>query len=263
MNYFDDENRIIESIQDAILCGCSFPSNSVRARRVLASVCDPNKWKKWHNSSGKADPPPDFYCEEYKLMMDVMRVDDHTFINNKGNAYNPTNQRESKIQKELREKGILDIFPKVERIMVNAITDLPTLEDHNYHFYYTAFERTVKKHIESIPLYKENHPGCRVVFLIFDESSRYVKTNDPEIAKSGPKRDQSFIGEPYLHFIDKRFLSAFQNTDIDFVIWFSPYKHLQVAGLQEYPNIAVYDVKRYTYKDAVDYPEDMIVSTEE
>ena len=263
MNYFDDESRIVEKIHNTYLYKCAFPNNSVRAKRVLASVCEPHKWEKWHNSSGKADPPPDFFCDEYGLMMDVMRVDDHSFINDKGDVCNPTNQRESMLQKELRAKGILDAFPDAKRIMVNAITDLPTVEDHNYQFYYTSFERTVKKHIKSIPIYKRNHPECKIVFLIFDESSGYVKATDSEIDKSSLKRGQSFICEPYLHFVDKRFLSAFQNTDIDYIIWFSPNKYFQSSSSLKFPNIAVYDVKRYTYKDAVDYPENMIISTED
>ncbi len=263
MNYFDDESNIIECLQNGTLYKCAFPSNSVRAKRVLDNVCNPKKWKKWHNSSGKSDPPPDFYCEEYRLMMDVMRVDDHTRLNDKGKVCNPTNQRESMLQKELRQKGILDAFPNVKRPIINAITDLPTLEDHNYQFYYTAFERTVKKHIESIPLYRENHPECRVVFLIFDESSGYVQTEDPELVKSGAKCGRVSKGSLYLHFTDKRFLSVFQNTDIDYVIWFSPFKHFNSTIPYELPNLAVYDVKRYTYGDAVEYPENMIMSVEE
>ena len=42
--------------------------------------------KKWINSSGKNDPPPDFYNDKKKLMMDVMRIDDHAYINKKGKA---------------------------------------------------------------------------------------------------------------------------------------------------------------------------------
>jgi hypothetical protein len=34
-------------------------------------------------------------------MMDVMRVDDHSFENKKGKLVNPTNSRESEIQAEL------------------------------------------------------------------------------------------------------------------------------------------------------------------
>lgn len=263
MNYFDDELRIIQWFQDVEDSEVSFLQHSEEAELVFRSVRDTDKWKHWKNSSGKSDPPPDFFSDKYGLMMDVMRIDDHTRLIKRGRSANPVNQRESIIQKELRESGLLDSFPNLEGVFVNAITDLPTQEDHNYQFYYTAFERTVKKHIESIPLYKENHPGHKVIFFIFDESSGYVQVESKELAQRGIKRGEVFEFCIYLHFLDKRFIDVFRGSDIDYVICFSPFKHFESTYPYPIPSVCVFDVKNYNYEDIVEYPEELIVSTED
>lgn len=262
MNYFDDENRIIEHFRSTQTYEAALFPQSPEVISIYEAIHDTGKWKTWHNSSGKSDPPPDFYSDEYGLMMDVMRVDDHTRINNKGKVCNPTNQRESQLQKELKNSGVLDLFPNVDVPIVNATTDLPTIEDHNYHFYYTAFERTVKKHIESIPLYRKNHPGYKVVFFVFDESSGYVQVDDPNYSKMEHKEGEVHKARLFVHFLDKRFLDIFQGSDIDYLIWFSPFKHFTSNIPFDLPTVCVYDVKNYNYEDAQEYPEDLIVSAE-
>ena len=42
-------------------------------------------WKTWIDASSKNALPPDFYNNKFKLMMDVMRIDDHTFVDKNGN----------------------------------------------------------------------------------------------------------------------------------------------------------------------------------
>lgn len=263
MNYFDDESVIIDWFQIVQDSEVFFLHHSKESEWVFRTVRNTSKWKHWVNSSGKSDPPPDFYSDKYGMMMDVMRIDDHTRLTRKGRPSNPVNQRESSIQKELRESGILDNFPKLESVFVNAITDIPTHEDHNYQFYYTAFERTVKKHIESIPLYRENHPGHKVIFFIFDESSGYVQVDSKELAQRGIKRGEAFLASMYLQFLDKRFVDVFRGSDIDYVIWFSPFKHFESNCPYPMPTVCVYDVKNYNYEHIVEFPEELIVSTEE
>lgn len=139
MNYFDEENRIIEHFQGVDCKSVFFLFQSDIAIHIFESIHDIDNWRKWVNSSGKSDPPPDFYCKDFRYMMDVMRVDDHSFKNKKGKLVNPVNMRESKIQAELIKKGIPELFPNVNGIIVNAVTDLPTQKDHNYKFYKKNF----------------------------------------------------------------------------------------------------------------------------
>ena len=127
--------------------------------------------------------------------MEVMRVDDHAFMNEKGVLINPVNMRESKIQKEMRER-IKEAQPEADldsiKIVVNAVTDLPSTEDHNYQFYCANFQRALEKHIKKILLYRSNHPDKKLIFFVFDESTAYVQVDDEELVKRGPIEGEYF-----------------------------------------------------------------------
>lgn len=242
LNYFDDENRIIEFFQESVKGSIGAWNNDDEAISVLESIYSPVEWKNWTCCAGKADPPPDFFCEELKLMMDVMRVDDHAFENSRGKTINPVNQRESQIQKELIQAGIYEAFPNVQAVFVNAVTNLPTKEDHNYQFYQNNFQRVIRKHIDSIAIYKENHPGYKTIFFVLDESSGYVQV-PPENAGTQFKQGQQYSCMLYHHFADNRFLNTFIGSKIDFLIWFSPFKHFETNAPSElFPTTIVYNL---------------------
>ena len=148
MNRFDDEDKIISQFQRVNDNEVMFATQSETIEAVYLSIHTEALWNNWINSSGKSDPPPDYYSPKDELMMDVMRVDDHAFVDKKGKIQNPTNAGESKLYKELKESGIQEIFPNAE-LIVNAKTLLPSEQDHNYLFYKSNFERVVSEHIKN------------------------------------------------------------------------------------------------------------------
>ena len=106
MGIFDNEIEIIEFFRTArkneVLL---LPEKDKIAEKIYLSIVE--EWDKWTNSSGKSDPPPDFFSDELGLMMDVMRVDDHGYIGRNGKTtVNPTLRRESEVMRELQGKGI-------------------------------------------------------------------------------------------------------------------------------------------------------------
>ena len=245
MKMYDIENDIIEDFQmlsaESI---CLLTGETEEIKTILSSILDDEGWKNWIDSSGKGDPPPDFYNDNLKIMMDVMKVDDHGFISSKGKTVNPTRKRESDIMRELQDKGFLDKFPNA-KIFINAVTDLPTREDHNYQYYRDNFVKTVESHIKKITRYRENHPRYKVIFFVFDESSVYFKMYKPYC---NIFEGEEFEAEPHLWFLDKAFVDAFKNSEIDFLIWFAPYKHCTAFSVKggkslDLPQAVVYDVK--------------------
>ena len=86
MNYLDKEDRIIDLFQDSAFQDAIFVGASRDALSVYGAVHNRTKWRNWTNSSGKSDPPPDYFSQTYGLMMDVMRTDDHTRLNKYGKA---------------------------------------------------------------------------------------------------------------------------------------------------------------------------------
>lgn len=263
MNFYDDERMIIEDFQMTSNAEVFFPFRSSGALEVFKSVCNTRKWANWTYNAAKSDPPPDFFSEKYRLMMEVMRVDDHAFVNEKGSLINPVNIRESKLQKEMRKKKEAQPQTDLEniKIIVNPVTDLPSNEDHNYQFYCANFKRTLEKHISKIPLYRSNHPDKQLIFFIFDESTAYIQLDDPDLAKRGPVAGEPLKAALVWHFIDKRFIDVFRNADIDYLIWYTPYKRFWGTQIQP-PMACVFDVKNYNYKQIAEYPEELIISSE-
>lgn len=243
MDIFDSELEIIKCFQETeIKDTLLLPVNDEDAEQAYLSIIQ--KWEKWTNSSGKSDPPPDFFSDELGLMMDIMRVDDHGHVGRDGKSIvNPTLQRESEVMRELKQKGILDIFPNAQPHLI-VDTKLPTDEDHNYIFYRDNFNRTVGSHIKKIANYRSNHPGLKTVFMVFDESSPYFESMEPYKAR---KIGDVQRGKPHLWFLDSAFMAIVKNSDIDYLVWFTPYKHCDlfssIDGRVELPIAVVINVR--------------------
>lgn len=239
MLFAEKESNIIKSFQNVDLGDIVLLPETDDVEAIFNSIFEKEKWALWTDSSGKDAPPPDFFCDELGLMMEVMRVDDHGF-KKKGNIINPTLDREHQIEKELREKGILDAFPNAT-LHINAVTGLPTREDHNYDFYLANFKRTVEKHKTKIVNYKQNHPGFKVLFFVFDESSMYCKVDQPNMTIT---KNATFKCEPHWWFWDEEFVSVFENSEIDCLIWFTPYKRVVTDPPLHLPRVCVFDCKK-------------------
>lgn len=259
MGIFDKESEIIEHFQMIVSPSevALIPENE-ETEQVFQSVFDESSWAKWTDTSGKNDPPPDFYCDEDGLMMDVMRVDDHGYISEKGKTVNPTLTREREVTKELQEDGILDQFPGAKLHLI-VDTKLPTEEDHNYRFYRDNFVRTVETHKKKIQRYRENHPNCKVIFFVFDESSAYM---EPLHKTKNPVKGQLHCGRVHFWFNDSAFIKVLRDSDIDYLVWFTPYKLIRFLekGV-ELPRAVVYNIKELL-REQFEYNEDCMMSVE-
>lgn len=246
MIFGENEADIIEHLQLFYLTGLQrialLPTPTPELESILDQVCNQEKWTNWIDSSGKSDPPPDFYSDEYKIMMDVMRVNDHEHKGKKGKLYNPSMTRERQMYNELEEAGMLKQLPNA-KVYLNGDTQLPTHEDHNYDLYLKCFRRVIAKHINSIPIYKENHPGYKVIFLVFDESSAYFEEEQAIDHKKQLHKGSGMSGRPHFFFVDDDFLSAFADKGIDYLFWYTPYELFKhITPPLELPTLCVYDL---------------------
>lgn len=239
MSNFDDEEKIIDWLHMNCVRVAAITGMDDSAETILETIVNPDKWWLWTNSAGKGDPPPDFYCSDEQIMMEVMRIDDHTFVGKKGGVVNETAARESQIQRKLRQ-----LFPNTNNIIVNAVTDLPGREDHNYARYLESIKRVTAQHIKHIELYRKNHPGYKLVFFIFDESSAYIKTSNQELIQKGIKEGQHVEGRKHFFFKDKALLETLRDVDVDYLLWFAPFKHFfNVDESKQLPSVCFYDLK--------------------
>ena len=262
MNLFDDENEIMEFFHLSGEADVLLLNNSFSTHKIFTHISESKHWKNWICSSGKDEPPPDYYSDKYKLMMEVMRVDDHAYKNKKGKLVNPVNIKESELQAEIRKHANITDTTKV---IVNAVTGLPTREDHNYDFYVNNFTRVVYKHKENVDLYRKNHSGYKLIFFIFDESSAYVKVDTKELAKKGVEQGEPFVGFPHNFFLDRAFIDVIKECGADYVVWYTPFKHIDTHGVEpQLPKIVVIDVKKLSNPDYIEiYDSDYIMSSEE
>ncbi len=257
MNYYDDECKIIEHFQGVKTYETLLISIGIECEKLFACINDQSMWGNWIFSGEKSAPPPDFYSDKYKSMMDVMRVDDHTH-KVKGKYINETNAKESKIQNELKISGLKDNFPNANFI-VNAITDLPTEKDHNYLWYKESFERVLNEHNKKVELYKKNHPGYKIIFFVFDESSLYFETKEKI---NSIKSKMSIEGKVHLFFQDAKFLNIIKNLDVDYLIWYAPYKYAQSDnGKIDLPKVVIYKINDIDI-ETINYNENLMISAE-
>lgn len=225
---------------------------------IFNSIYDETVWREWTDASSKNAPPPDFFNDAKHLMLEVMRVDDHG-VKKKGKIRNPNFQRQHNIEQDLRNLGVIDACPNFKNIVINAITDLPTLEDHNYRYYRDNFVRTVNHHKNKINLYRSNHPSFKLIFFVYDESSLYFEAarETNVLSNEGEK------GRLHYWFYDRAFLDVFMNSNIDYFVWFTPYKQLQnIEAVSPPPIVCVYRCNSITY-DSIEYKLSHMASLEE
>lgn len=262
MDHFTDEKNIIEFFQFEDSTSIFFPVFNSDLRLVFSSIYKRKNWKKWINSSGKNDPPPDFYNKDLQLMMDVMRIDDHEYISSKGKVVNEQRKIESQAIAQIKKSAQYKEF-NAPFIFADIFTDLPTDEDHNFTRYKECFWRTIENHKRKIPNYKKNHPGYKVIFFVFDESSAYCETTEKFTGTM--KKGMMFEGRPHVQFLDKEFLKVMENSEIDYLIWYTPYKKIDIdkrGNFLNLPKAAIYDRTTMSFEcNTYDYGR--IISVEE
>lgn len=259
MLFAEKENNLLEWFRDISKAEIFLCPKSDQTENICESLRNNKRWQHWIDSSAKDAPPPDFYNDIENLMLEVMRVDDHGFVKD-GKVINPTYSREHEMERELKKAGIINQFPNIQKVFINAVTDLPTNEDHNYQFYFENFQRIVSNHKRKINDYKSNHPNHQVIFFVFDESSAYWKSVESDTTV---KEGKMIIGEPHIWFEDKRFVDVFYHSEIDYLIWVTPYKMLFNSSFpHQLPRACVFDCKNMTIS-LREYDTSFMVSVEE
>ena len=266
MNLYDNEEIILEFFRYVSTEEVLFLNHNKETEDIFEKIHSEDNWNYWINNSKKSDPPPDFFSNKFNLMMEVMRIDDHAHENAKGKIVNPTNQRESKLQKELKDNGIFEAFPNIKYSFVNAITDLATEDDHNYDYYLSNFKRSIEKHNAKVTNYKENHNNKKMIFFLLDESSAYFEATNDNRTHSRIAGTQT-LGQPHFHFLDEKFIDTILKCDIDYFIWYSPYKILKSdIRTLSLPKICIVDISSPLDDDFVNvikhYNKNKMISTE-
>lgn len=254
---YDIELNILEDIHELDPNQCFIFSdeegsdNYFATNKIIDDILGVNCFNKWKDNT-QSQFPPDFINEKDSLLMEVMRIDDHS----PDGKRNPNLSRQRSMRKEV--EAMREMFPNAKRFFMNTVTDVPTEEDHNYKFYYSSFQRTIRKHLSKLDDYKKNHPNKKMIFLVADETSGiYLETVT--------KNDEVAYGRAHLVFLDKRFINEFIDSELDYLILYCPYNHFNSIEKHEpLPKLTIFDVKNMKNNRAIplyDYDEDRMVSS--
>ena len=237
---------------------CLF-GNKLKCLKLLLSINGPLLWKRWHNTSGKNDPPPDFFNDRARLMMDSMRLDDSAFVDNNGKVQNETLKKEDEILRYY--------FGNDYRKNTNNITCFvnvrSTLQYCSYERYRQNFERVITHHKSKINIYKKNHPNYKTVFFLFDESLMYVEVQNKDDISKMYLEGYSIKARPHCCFYDNVFIDLLKKSGADYVVWFAVNKALRISKnkIRVYPSCAIYDIQHLNKIKGLNYKTELLRPT--
>ena len=232
MKTYDNEAFQIEYMKNVSSSRIMICGNFFKCKRILYKI---KKQNNWINSSGKKDPPPDFYSDKYKLMMDAMAINDVEYIKN-GKIVNDQKKR----QHQLLQKYLGKDYRKVRDDLRVFYNYDQSLDEHNYDKYKASFKRVTDKHNDSVDDYNKNHPGYKSIFYIFDESLEYIDYVNDVV---------------HLCFNDNFFIDIIKQLRVDYVVWLTSQKYIFNKNGKEIkiPKVAIYEVKNINKYNYIDY----------
>lgn len=196
--------------------------------------------------NGHDQPPPDFFSDKCSIMFDALRVNDTEIKNEWGKIINNKFARERKMEKELQKLGI-----NMENRNVICNSEYVDFSEHSLINFSNQAKRTIDEHIKKIHIWKDELPNIKYKGLfIFDESGLYfegccIPAETPAENSKWlfiPKHNPSHIYYPWL---DKNIMQPICDSELDFVVWFCPYKHSTITeqtGIL-YPSVVILDVR--------------------
>lgn len=256
---FDNELKILEHFRDNYYPPLGLPENNDNIKIIHSLYKDIN-WKNWINNSGKDQLPPDFYNDKEKLILEVMRVDDHA--SNEGKT-NLIKKNENIILKELESSGILDKLSPDATVITLTDSKLKTEEDHNYVRYFENFRRIVKKHSKQVNNYRNNYPNYKLIFFVFDESSGCYFETPKSTLKVPIQMGMELSGNIHYHWLDKKFVDVIVKSKVDYFIWYKPFNSFETrAGTNDIlPKVIIYDLKNMKV-NKIEYKSTQMFSSE-
>ena len=263
MKTADNENFILENFRmvskrETLLLGDNFTCAKIRD-----SLVNYFKRKHWIDSSAKNAPPPDFYNDKLKMMMDVMRIDDNAYVDKQGKVQNPIYKKENELLKSYLGNDYKKVRDDISCFVI-ASSGLPTQQDHNFTRYFDNFKRVFEHHNKKVANYKKNHPGYKTIFFVFDESTAYIEALDKQYIKDNPQEGELSCGQPHLACCDKRFLDIIINSEVDYVIWYTPYKLITDINGKMFPlpKVAIIERAKIPQEAFQIYNSDLMISSE-
>lgn len=148
-SYFNKEQSIVNELRKITLERCLIlPSVNMSSFLAMFNIMNQSGAKCWTNNSDNSNFPPDFFSNEYHLMMDVMRVSEYEWSIDDGKVLNPLIVNETSyiydmIQKAERNEDVN--FSSVSIVQLSKNVEWRHL-DHSYQQWLNGFTRVITRH---------------------------------------------------------------------------------------------------------------------
>lgn len=250
--YLDNENNILIDIREQLVNNNTllFPCNSF-TRKVYKWLQNSDQFIANNMHSAL---PPDYFSDFYNSMFDITRINDSEIRKN----YNPVKIREKSLEREIKTN--FPDLPSTVELIINSHDDDNYDHDHNYTNYLKNEKRVIQNHINKIDIWKKEHPRIKHKgLIIFDETELYIH----KIYSNQENKFHLHPGEkgnPIYHepWNDKNMIDFIYKSDLDFVVWFCPYKKYgalcNYPYYKVYPSIIILDT-RYPRENYTEYPK--------
>ena len=240
---FDDEQNILNFLMIHIGRTLLLKGNSFE-RKLFRYIQNINLFS---SNNGHSDLPPDYYSDELSVMFDVLRVND-TEVKK---TYNPLKMEERKMRNLAKEQELLDLPNIMPVIEVDEPDDVNA---HTYQKYRKQAHRTIAEHIRKIPLWVKEHPSIKHKgLLVFDETEFCLEGFIASVGNGQFLYQYKFPLVIHESWNDENFFKQIYESDLDFVIWFCPYKPYGKIPMKHginYPAVVIVDTRfpRTNYK---------------
>lgn len=252
---FDDENDILLFARLNIQCNTvlHFNNNSFN-KKVLKCILDETGLIA---DNGHNAPPPDFYSETHNMMFDVLRINDSEVRK----SYNPVKIRERECHKEMVRKFSCIAMPNARTLVM---PEMNNVNEYTYRNYVRNAQRVIGEHVKKIPLWIQKCSNIKYKGLfIFDETLVYFDGISMPNGNTDSDKNWIFAMRPgsKLHepWLDEKLIKQIYESDIDFVVWFCPYKtHGFAYEIRlSFPCMVIIDTRFY-FDKYIAYPDNLV-----
>lgn len=156
----------------------------------------------------------------------------------------------------MREFGTLIDFTGVQELNVfTTPSNKDSQTTDTYQNYLNGFKRVVSKHLQKIPEYRKEHPGFKLGFAIMDYTLPYYSCESEEAVEDFEMHKQA-VATLHKWANDRAFTGKLLNEDLDFVIWYTPFKVLIEDGKNQLPSL--FFINPRSNIELIDYNPDLM-----
>lgn len=220
------------------------------AQTIYTSILDKESWG---DLTAPSTNRPDFYSSKHSIMMEFMNIDCETI--HEDGTIDPVNSKEiGSNMRAVGKSGLIENNADVT-VFTTPSVDYSGKKD-SYTNYINGAKRVISKHIDNIPEYHTNHPNSTLGFVFIDFTLPYMVCKSKEDVVRFNSGEEVHV-ELHHWCRDEAIINLLKDKDIDFVIWYTPYKIKDYNIINpEWPQLCIFNPRLV---ETVSYDPELVV----